>query len=86
MKGWNGTQTVKQRLRTLPLNSVSIMKFALFCLVLLLAACGAVTSQSIYEGLRTQQNVKDAGVLQPTEKMGTYGSYEKEREKLKSQE
>lgn len=73
-------------MRTFPLNSVSIMKFALFCLVLSLAGCGTVTSQSIYEGLRTQQNVKDAGILQPTEKMGTYDGYEKEREKLKSQE
>ncbi len=75
-----------QRLRTLPLIPVSIMKNTFFCMVLLLAGCGAVTSQSIYEGLRTQQNVKDAGVLQPTEKMGTYGGYEKEREKLKSLE
>ena len=62
------------------------MKFALFCLVLLLAGCGTVTSQSIYEGLRTQQSLKDAGALQPSEKMGTYDSYEKDRKKLKPQE
>jgi len=62
------------------------MKLALLCLLLLMAGCGAVTSQSIYEGLRTQQSVKDAGVLQPPEKMYTYDGYEKEREKLKFQE
>jgi hypothetical protein len=36
--------------------------------------------------LRTQQSVKDAGVLHPPEKMGTYDGYEKERGKLKPQE
>jgi hypothetical protein len=62
------------------------MKVALLCSVLLLAGCSAVTSESIYEGLRTQQNVKNAGVWPPSEKMGTYDSYEKERGKLKPQE
>jgi hypothetical protein len=62
------------------------MNLLALCLVLLLAGCGAVTSQSIYEGLRTQQSVKDAGVLQPPEKMGSYDGYVKEREKLKPQE
>jgi hypothetical protein len=62
------------------------MKLSVLCLVLLLAGCGAVTSQSIYEGFRTQQNMKDAGVLQPPEKLGTYGAYEKERDKLKPPE
>jgi hypothetical protein len=61
------------------------MKLSVLCLVLLVAGCGAVTSQSIYEGFRTQQNVKDAGILQPPEKMGTYDAYEKERDKLKPQ-
>jgi hypothetical protein len=36
-----------------------------------LVACGLITEQSIYEGLRTQQTVKDAGSPTPTEKMGT---------------
>jgi hypothetical protein len=62
------------------------MKLAALCLVLLLASCGAVTSQSIYEGLRTQQSVKGAGVLQPPEKMDSYDGYVKEREKLKPKE
>ena len=62
------------------------MKLSVLCLVLLMTGCGTVTSQAIYEGLRTQQSVKDAGVWQPPEKMGTYDAYEKEREKLKPQE
>jgi hypothetical protein len=52
-----------------------------------MAGCGAVTPESIYEGLRTQQSVKDAGTTQPAAtKMGTYDAYEKEREKLKPKE
>jgi hypothetical protein len=62
------------------------MKLTVLCLVLFLAGCGVVTSQSVYEGLRTQQSVKDAGVLHPPERMGTYDGYEKERGKLKPQE
>lgn len=61
------------------------MKLLILCLTLWMAGCGAVTSQSIYEGLRTQQSVKDAGVMHPPEKMGTYDAYEKEREKLRPQ-
>ena len=54
------------------------------CLPILLTGCGVVTSQSVYEGFRTQQNVKEAGTTQPSPaKMGTYDAYEKEREKLK---
>ncbi len=62
------------------------MKLAVLGLVVSMAGCGAVTSQSIYEGFRTQQSVKNAGVLQPSEKMATYERYEKEREKFKPQE
>ena len=63
-----------------------IMKPTVLCMALLVTGCGAVTTQSIYEGLRTQQSLKDAGALQPSEKMGTYDSYEKDRKKLKPQE
>ena len=62
------------------------MKLFILCLVLFTAGCGAVTSQSIYEGFRTQQSVKDAGTMQPAEKMGNYDAYEKERDSLKRQE
>jgi hypothetical protein len=62
------------------------MKLTVLCVALLLSGCGAVTTQSIYEGLRTQQSLKDLGALQPSEKMGGYDSYEMERKKLKPQE
>ncbi len=62
------------------------MKLTVLCVALLVAGCGAVNSQSIYEGLRTQQSLKNLGALQPSEKMGTYDYYEKERKKLKPQE
>jgi hypothetical protein len=58
-------------------------KLFLACLTLLLASCGLVTSQSIYEGFRTRQNVKDAGTQPTAEKLNSYEAYEKERAKLK---
>ena len=61
----------------------AFLKLFFTCLVLLLAGCGVVTKQSIYEGLRTQQNLKDAGTQQPSEKLGGYSAYEKDRERLK---
>ncbi len=54
------------------------------CLTLLLASCGVVTSQSIYEGFRTQQSAKEAGKQPTAEKMDPYDAYEKERVKIKS--
>ena len=59
------------------------MKLTLLCVALLVAGCGTVTTASIYEGLRTQQTVKDAGSPTPTEKMGTYDAYEKQRQQAK---
>jgi hypothetical protein len=61
-------------------------KYVYAGLSLVLAGCGAITPQSIYEGLRTQQSVKNAGTANPeASRMGTYDAYEKEREKLKPQ-
>ena len=62
------------------------MKLTLLCVALLVAGCGTVTTATIYEGLRTQQILKDVGALQPSEKMGSYDGYERERQKLKPQE
>jgi uncharacterized protein YceK len=62
------------------------MKIALVCLVMLISGCGTVTSQSIYEGLRTQQSLKDAGAMPPGDKLDRYDTYEKQREKLKPTE
>ncbi len=50
----------------------------------LLASCGLITEQSIYEGFRTQQGVKEAGSKAPTDKMDTYDAYEKQRQKAKN--
>jgi uncharacterized lipoprotein YmbA len=60
-----------------------MIKLIVVCLTLSLAACAAFSPHSIYEGLRTQQSIKNAGETQPVEKMGAYDAYEKEREKLK---
>jgi hypothetical protein len=60
-------------------------KVLLACSTLLLASCGFVTSQSIYEGIRTQQSANGAG-KQPAEKMDPYDAYEKERAKIMSPE
>jgi hypothetical protein len=62
-------------------------KHTAILLTLLLTGCGMVTSQSVYEGFRTQQSVRDAGAPPtPADSMGSYDAYEKERQKLKSQE
>lgn len=58
-------------------------KLTLLCLVMLIAGCGTVTPQSIYEGLRTQQSLKDAGAMPPGNKLDNYDAYEKQRDKLK---
>jgi hypothetical protein len=60
----------------------SLSVFMVF-VALLAAGCGLITQQSIYEGLRTQQSVKDAGAATPTEKMSTYDAYEKQRQQAK---
>jgi hypothetical protein len=53
-------------------------------LVLPLGGCGLVTTQSVYEGFRTQQRIKDAGSKVSSDALGSYGAYQKEREKGKS--
>jgi len=63
-----------------------MMKYLLASLALLLAGCGLVTSQSVYEGFRTQQSVKDVGSQPKAEQMESYDAYEKERQKAKSQQ
>jgi len=62
------------------------MKIVVLCAALLLTSCGVVTSQSIYEGVRAQQNMANVGAAQPPEKMRSYDAYEAEREKAKPQE
>jgi hypothetical protein len=52
-------------------------------MAMLLSACATVTPQSVYEGLRTQQSLKNAGAMPPGEKLDPYDAYEKQRDKLK---
>ena len=49
-----------------------------------LGGCGLVTTQSVYEGFRTQQRIKDAGSQVSPDALGSYDAYQKEREKGKS--
>jgi hypothetical protein len=49
----------------------------------LLSACGAVTEQSIYEGIRANERAKSAGTLQDDKALPNYDRYSKERELLK---
>ena len=53
-------------------------------ITLLLVGCGTITEQSIYEGIRSQQKVKDVGVEPKSQPLPSYDQYKEERnEKLK---
>jgi len=53
-------------------------------MVLSVCGCGLVSTQSVYEGFRTQQRIKDAGTMPGTDALGSYDAYQKERAKVKS--
>ena len=61
-----------------------LLPITIALLALPLGGCGLVSTQSVYEGFRTQQRIKDAGSPQPPESLGSYDAYQKEREKAKS--
>jgi len=61
-----------------------LLTITIVLLALPLGGCGLVSKQSVYEGFRTQQRIKDAGSPQSPESLGSYDAYEKEREKAKS--
>jgi hypothetical protein len=61
-----------------------LLPITIALLALPLGGCGLVSTQSVYEGFRTQQRIKDAGSPQPPESLGSYDAYQKEREKGKS--
>jgi len=62
----------------------NLLPITIALLVMPLGGCGLISTQSMYEGFRTQQRIKDAGSPQPPESLGSYDAYEKEREKAKS--
>jgi len=49
----------------------------------LLPACGFVSHQSIYEGVRGNEKAKTTGTAQKPSALPNYDQYEKEREVLK---
>jgi hypothetical protein len=48
-----------------------------------LAACGVLTEQSVYEGIRATQRAKSAGTGQDDKALPDYDQYKQERELLK---
>ena len=61
-----------------------LLPIALVLLALPLGACGLVSTQSVYEGFRTQQRIQDAGAPPGTDALGSYDAYQKERDKAKA--
>ncbi len=61
-----------------------LLPITIVLLALPLSGCGLISTQSIYEGFRTQQRIKDAGSQSASDALGSYDAYEKEREKAKS--
>jgi len=49
----------------------------------LLSACGAVSEQSFYEGIRANERAKSAGTGQDDKALPNYDRYRQERESLK---
>jgi len=58
------------------------MRFVLL-ICCLFSACGLVTEQSIYEGIRANERAKSAGTGQDDKALPNYDRYRQERESLK---
>ena len=60
------------------------MRFYLVTFALiLLAGCGVINEQSLYEGVRSQQKANNAGIEPKQPTLPSYQQYEKERDVLK---
>jgi len=59
------------------------VKYAALFLCGLLSACGVVSEQSFYEGIRANERAKSAGTGQDDKALPNYDRYSKERESLK---
>jgi hypothetical protein len=72
-------------IRALPYRVVfQVARLAgLVLMVLSVCGCGLVSTQSVYEGFRIQQRIKDAGSPQTPDALSTYDAYEKERQLAK---
>ena len=61
-----------------------VLRIGVVLVVLPVCGCGLVSTQSVYEGFRTQQRIKDAGSSPGPDALGSYDAYQKERDKAKS--
>ena len=59
------------------------MRSLLTLMAMTLAACGVVTEQGVYEGIRQQQHIRREPALPDGQRLPDYDKYQKEREKLK---
>ncbi len=59
------------------------MRSLLTLMVMTLAACGVVTEQGVYEGIRQQQHIRRDPSPPDSQRLPDYDKYQKEREKLK---
>ena len=59
------------------------MKYATLLLCGLLSACGVVSEQSIYEGIRANARAQSVGSGQDDKALPNYDRYSQERESLK---
>jgi len=71
-------------LRTqLPAYNFIMRLFAFIFVLMGCAGCGVISSQSVYEGVRSQQKANNAGVEPKQPTLPSYQQYEKERDTLK---
>jgi hypothetical protein len=52
---------------------------------LVLAGCQSINTESIYEGIRSQQKINDVGKDMPKQTLPSYQEYEKERKSSNGQ-
>ena len=49
--------------------------------IFLLLSCGVISERNVYEGIRSQQIIKDTGNNQKNQTLPPYEQYKQEREK-----
>lgn len=59
------------------------MRSCLVTIIVFLSGCGVISSQSVYEGVRSQQKANNAGVEPKQPTLPSYQQYEKERDEFK---
>ena len=60
-----------------------VVKHAAFLLCCLLSACGVVSEQSFYEGVRANERAKSAGSSSNDQSLPDFDQYRRERDGLK---